>query len=174
MKRGLVHRSAALVMRHAARALPADWGRAMQAEHARIDNGWQALAWAVGCGKVAAMTRISNMALLYALLLALGVAAVIYFEWHTDEVTVVLALLLLVAAALGFFRPGAALATGIAVGLAVPLAHLATTLTGRFPPPYQTAPPSGTDALVMIALVIPALAAALVGAWVRRQVAPLG
>jgi hypothetical protein len=118
------------------------------------------------------MTRISPTAFLYALLLAGGVAALLFFEWHTDEVTVVLALLLLVAAALGFLRPGAAPATGIVIGLAIPLAHLASSFTGRFTPAYQSTPPSGGDALVMAALILPALAAAFLGAWLRRQVMP--
>jgi hypothetical protein len=161
------------MMHGAVRSLPggaADWGRAMKAEFARIDNGPAALVWAAGCGKVALMSRITPMLLLYAALLALGAAAVLYFEWHTDEVTVVLALLLLIAAGLGFLRPGAALATGIVIGAAVPLAHFASMMTGRFTPVYQSTPPSGTDAIVMVALLIPALAAAFLGAWVRRQV----
>lgn len=160
-------------MRGAARLLPSDaeeWGRAMEAEFARLETGPAALAWAAGCTRATLMTRITPMLLLYALLLLLGAAAILYFEWHTDEVTVVLALLLLVAAGLGFLRPGAALATGIVIGAAVPLAHLASTMTGRFIPVYQSTPPSGTDAIVMAALLIPALAAAFLGAWVRRQV----
>jgi hypothetical protein len=118
------------------------------------------------------MARIAPMLLLYAPLLVLGVAVVLFFEWHTDEVTVVFAVLLLVAAVLGFVRPGAALATGLVIGLAIPLAHLASAMSGRFAPAYQTAPPSSTDALVMAALVIPAAAAAYFGAWLRRQIKP--
>jgi hypothetical protein len=175
MRRSILHRAAGVLMRAAAHALPphaAHWGRAMEAEFSRLESGPAAIAWAAGCGKVALMARITPMLLVYALLLALAAAALLYFEWHTDEVTVVLALLLAVAAVLGFLRPGAALATGLVVGLAIPLAHLASTMTGRFIPVYQSTPPSGTDALVMAALVIPGLAAAFLGAWVRRQVMP--
>jgi len=108
---------------------------------------------------------------LYALLLFLGTVLVLYVEWHTDEVTVVLALLIVVAALLGYLRPGAALTTGVVTGLAIPLAHLMSTLSGRYQPAYQVQPPSLGDGLVMAALVLPALAAALAGAWARRGVA---
>jgi hypothetical protein len=118
------------------------------------------------------MARTAPGFVLYALLLVLGAAALLFFEWHTDEVMVVLAVLLLVAALLGLVRPGAPLATGLVIGLAIPLAHLASTMSGRFAPAYQTAAPSGADALVMAALVIPAVAAAYFGVWLRRQVRP--
>jgi hypothetical protein len=118
------------------------------------------------------MARIAPMLVLYVPLLVLGAAIVLFFEWHTDEVTVVLAVLLLVAALLGFVRPGAALATGLVIGLAIPLAHLASGMSGRFAPAYQTAPPSTADALVMTVLVVPAAAAAFLGAWLRRQIRP--
>lgn len=107
--------------------------------------------------------------LLHPLLLALGVAALLYVEWHTDEVTVVLALLLLVAAALGLLRPDRALATGVVIGLAIPLAHLMSMLSGRYQPAYEAAPPSLGDWLMMAALVLPALAAAYAGAWLRLR-----
>jgi hypothetical protein len=102
-------------------------------------------------------------------LLALAGAILLYVEWHTDEVMVVLALLVVLAAALGLARPGAALATGIVLGAAIPLAHLASTLSGLYPPAYQVAPPSSVDWAVMAALVLPALAAAYAGAWARRS-----
>jgi hypothetical protein len=105
---------------------------------------------------------------LHLALLAFAAAALLYVEWHTDEVMVVLALLLALAAALGRARPGAALATGIVLGAAIPLAHLASEASGRYPPGYQAAPPSPVDWAVMALLVVPALAAAYAGAWARR------
>lgn len=107
--------------------------------------------------------------LLHAAFIVAGMALVLFIEWHTDEVTVVLALLLLVAAALGFARPGAAIVSGVAIGVAVPLAYLVVTLSGRFQPLYLVAPPSLGDAVMMAVLVVPATAAALFGAWVRRR-----
>jgi hypothetical protein len=106
--------------------------------------------------------------ILYLAGLALALAILIYVEWHTDEVTLVLALLLLLAAALGFARPAAALATGLVLGLAILLAHGGSFLTGLYSPAYQGMPPSRADWLVMAALVLPALAAAYAGAWARR------
>lgn len=107
--------------------------------------------------------------LLHGALLALGAALILYVEWHTDEVTVVLALLLLVAAGLGAAKPKAALYSGIMIGLVLPLAYLVVTLSGRFQPLYQVAPPSLFDAAVLSILVLPATAAALLGAWARRR-----
>lgn len=103
--------------------------------------------------------------------LALGLAALVYAEWHTDEVIVVLALLLALSAALGFLRPTAALVTGLVLGLAILVAHAGSFLTGLYSPAYQGFPPSGTDWLAMAGLVLPALAAAYAGAWTRRAMA---
>lgn len=107
--------------------------------------------------------------LLHALLVVLGGAFVLYVEWHTDEVTVTLAVLLLVAAGLGAARPGAAVYSGIAIGLVLSLAYLVVTLSGRFQPLYLVAPPSLIDAAILSALVLPAVAAAMAGAWLRRR-----
>jgi lipopolysaccharide export LptBFGC system permease protein LptF len=108
-------------------------------------------------------------AAIHLLLMAAGAALILYVEWHTDEVTVVLALLLLVAAGLGAARPRGAIVSGIVIGLVIPVAYLVVTLSGRFQPLYQVAPPSLVDAAVMCALVFPATAAALAGAWARRR-----
>jgi hypothetical protein len=107
----------------------------------------------------------------YLAALALGLAVLIYAEWHTDEVTVILALLLALSAGLGFLRPARALGTGFALGLAILVAHAGSFLTGLYSPAYQGFPPSGTDWLVMACLVLPALAAAYAGAWARRAMA---
>ena len=100
--------------------------------------------------------------------LAIAAAGLLYLEWHTDEVLVVLGVLLVLAAALGLARPGAALAAGIVLGAAIPLAHLASEASGRYPPAYQVAPPSAVDWAVMAFLVVPALAAAYLAAWARN------
>lgn len=107
--------------------------------------------------------------LLHALLVAAAGALILYVEWHTDEVTVTLAVLLVVAAGLGAARPPAAVYSGIAVGLVLSLAYLVVTLSGRFQPLYLVAPPSLTDAAILAALVLPAVAAAMTGAWLRRR-----
>jgi hypothetical protein len=108
---------------------------------------------------------------LYLPLLLLGAAALLFLEWHCDEVTVVLAFLLGVAALLGFLAPRFGLLSGIVIGLAIPLAHLASEWSGHLRPAYMTAPPARGDWLMMTALILPALAAAFAGAWARRQVA---
>jgi len=106
--------------------------------------------------------------------LALALAVLIYVEWHTDEVTVVFALLLMLAAALGFARPPSRVTTGLVLGLAIAIAHAGSFLTGLYSPSYQGLPPSRTDWLVMVALVLPALAAAWFGARLRRPTADGG
>lgn len=108
------------------------------------------------------------MKALYPLLLALGAAATLYLEWHTDEATVVLAFLLIVAAALGFVLPRAALVTGLVIGLVIPLGHLGGSLGWYSVPAYQGTPPATADWLVMAILVLPAIAAAYAGGWVSR------
>lgn len=107
--------------------------------------------------------------LLHGLLVAAGGALILIVEWHTDEVTVTLVVLLLIAAGLGAARPGAAVYSGLAIGLVLPLAYLVVTLSGRFQPLYLVAPPSLTDAAILASLVLPATAAAMTGAWLRRR-----
>ncbi|MEA3014702.1 MAG: hypothetical protein QOD42_3247 [Sphingomonadales bacterium] len=109
--------------------------------------------------------------LLHALLVAAAGALILYLAWHVDEVTVTLAVLLLAAAGLGAARPAACVYSGIAIGLVLPLAYLVVTLSGRFQPLYQVAPPSLIDVAILSALVLPALAAAMTGAWLRRRLA---
>src|SRR4051794_12756564 len=108
---------------------------------------------------------------LYLLLLVLGAAALLYLEWHCDEVTVVLALLLAAAALLGFAAPRFAPLSGMAIGRAPPLPHPPSKGRANSPPPYRAAPPATGDWLMMAALILPALAAAYAGAWARRRVA---
>ena len=86
----------------------------------------------------------------------------------TDEVTVTLALLLLVAPALappGGERP----LFGDRDRVVLPLAYLVVTLSGRFQPLYPVARPSLNDVVILSALVVPAIAAAMTGAWLRRR-----
>ena len=108
-------------------------------------------------------------AAIHVLLMAVGAALILYAGWQTSEPAIVLPLLLLVAAGLGAARPGGAIVSGIVTGLVIPLGYLVVTLSGRFQPLYQVAPPSLVDAAVMSALVLPATAAALAGAWLRRR-----
>jgi hypothetical protein len=85
-------------------------------------------------------------------LLALGVAAALYVEWHTDEVTVVLAALLLSAILLGAARPDHAMIGGAALGFSIPIAHLMTEASGMLRPRYLLAPIGRTDWIAMLVL----------------------
>ena len=89
-------------------------------------------------------------------LLALGVVAAIYVEWHTDEVTVVLAVLLLSAVLLGAVRPDHGMIGGAALGFSILIAHVMTEGSGMLRPRYLHAPIATTDwiAMTVLGLVI--------------------
>jgi len=72
--------------------------------------------------------------------LAASVAAALYVEWHTDEVTVVLAVLLLCAALLGAAKPSLAPIAGAVIGFSILAAHAVTEATGTLRPHYEHAP----------------------------------
>ena len=94
------------------------------------------------------------------LLLALGVAASIYVEWQTDEVTVVLALLLVCAAALGALRPTSAPIGGAILGFSILAAHAVTEAAGTLRPHYLHTPISAGDwaAMAVLGLVVTTVA----------------
>jgi hypothetical protein len=89
-------------------------------------------------------------------LLALGVGGALYVEWHTDEVTVVLAVLLLSAILLGVATPDHATISGAALGFSILIAHLMTDASGMLRPRYLHAPIATTDwiAMAVLGLVI--------------------
>jgi hypothetical protein len=68
--------------------------------------------------------------------LAVCVAVPLYVEWHTDEVTVVLAVLVLFAAVLGAARPPLAPVAGALLGFSVLAAHAVTEAAGTLRPRY--------------------------------------
>ena len=98
--------------------------------------------------------------------LAASVAAALYVEWHTDEVTVVLAVLLLFAAVLGAAKPPLAPVAGAVVGFSVFVAHTVTEAAGMLRPRYMhTAVTAGDWAAMAIAGV-----AVTVVAWVAARI----
>jgi hypothetical protein len=160
------------IMRQATAARPASrnqWAEAMRAEFETIEDDRAALAWAIGCGRTAMSWKLRDQGG-YALALVVGMALLIYVEWHTDEVTVVLALLLLLAAGLGAMRPRRFWLAGALIGWAVPAAHLLSEAAGRWRPSYMTVPPSLGDVLTLLVLIVPGVLAAGIGALVSRIV----
>lgn len=88
-----------------------------------------------------------------------SVAAALYVEWHTDEVTVVLAVLLIFATALGAAKPALAPAAGAVLGFSVPAAHAPTEAAGMLRPHYLHSPIAAGDwaAMIFAGLVITAV-----------------
>lgn len=101
--------------------------------------------------------------------IAAGAAVVTWTEWRTDEVTVVLALLVAISFACGLAWPRRALLSGAVLGLAMPLAHVITEALGRFRPSYMFEAPSVSWAAQLLVLVVPALVAAGAGALLRQS-----
>ena len=80
-----------------------------------------------------------------------------------------LAVLLLTAGALGMARPRSAWFTGGLVGSTLALAHAIYQVLG-VPLPYPMSPPGLTGTLTLLLLLLPAWAAAYLGAATRRAV----
>ena len=95
--------------------------------------------------------------------LAVGLSTILFFEWHTDEPSFVLAVLVAVSLAAGFAAPRHFLPVGLCLGWAILIAHLLSTETGLMIPRYQTSAPTIADWIVMTGLAIPALLATFAG-----------
>jgi hypothetical protein len=107
--------------------------------------------------------------LIYGVLLVLAVTILLIVQWHGAGIAVLLVLLVLLAAPLGYGRPPAQLDTGFVLGLAMPVVRVGSYLTGLHGPAYHGSPPSRADWVTMAAFVVTAVAAACAGAWLRRR-----
>jgi hypothetical protein len=109
----------------------------------------------------------------YLLALGCAVLAVGTFEWRTDEDAVTLAVLVTASGALGAIRPRLFWVSALAVGSVVAILNLFTTLTG-LRPIYESAAEAKTHGaaygLSLALLIVPALAAAAIGAAVSTGV----
>ena len=109
------------------------------------------------------MERVQpNWAALTAVI-AVGLPILLFFEWHTDEVLVVLPVMLALSFAGGWITPRRFLAVGLAFGWAILAAHALSSATGLMAPSYQKQAPSAGDWTAMALLVLPALGAAFAG-----------
>jgi hypothetical protein len=98
------------------------------------------------------------------------VAAAVYVEWHTDEVTVVLATLVLGAAMLGAAKPSLAPVAGAALGFSILTAHVLTEALGRFRPHYMHEAPRPVDWAAMAAAGLAVTAVAWGAGTIRSKV----
>jgi hypothetical protein len=113
----------------------------------------------------------------YLATLVCAVLVVGVFEWRTDEDTVTLLVLLTASCGLGALRPKLFWLTAIAVGSVIAALNLLTAVTG-FRPIYETAAQTQAHSTAygvsLMVLVLPALAAAALGAFVRRSASETG
>jgi len=101
-------------------------------------------------------------------LIAAGLTVVLFFEWHTDEPTVVLPVLLLMSFVAGLAAPRRFVIVGLALGLGIFIAHALSTATGAMVPHYQKQPPATGDWMAMALLLFPATLAAFAGSRLAR------
>jgi hypothetical protein len=102
-------------------------------------------------------------------LLALSVAVALFFEWHTDEVTVVLAVMSVMAVVLGVVKPERGLIAGTTLGYSVLAAHALTEVAGTLRPRYLHSAIATGDWIAMAILGLWIVALAWFGGWLRTR-----
>lgn len=100
-------------------------------------------------------------------LVAISVAITLFFEWHTDEVTVVLAVMCLLAVIVGAGRPKLAPVSGAAIGFSIFVAHALSESTGAMRPHYMHSAPRVGDWIAMAIAGAFVTAVAWVGGRIR-------
>jgi hypothetical protein len=98
-----------------------------------------------------------------------AVAIALFFEWHTDEVTVVLAVMSLMAVGLGALKPERSLIAGAILGYSILSAHALTEGLGGMRPRYLHSAIATGDWTAMGLLGLWIIALARVGGWVRAR-----
>lgn len=102
-------------------------------------------------------------------LVAGAVALALFVEWHTDEVTVVLAVMSVMAVALGALRPERALVAGAILGFSIIAAHAVTEAMGTMRPSYMHSAVVTGDWIAMAVLGLWIIALAWFGGWLRTR-----
>ena len=102
-------------------------------------------------------------------LVAAAVALALFVEWHTDEVTVVLALMSVMAVGLGALRPDRPLIAGAILGYSIIIAHAVTEATGTIRPSYLHSTVATGDWIAMAVLGLWIIALAWFGRWLRTR-----
>lgn len=105
----------------------------------------------------------------YAILNLLAMALVVVVEWRTDQAPVVLGAMVILAAALGAWRPATFLIPTLCIGLVLPATYLIAAPLG-LKPAYSAAPVSAAAAISLGLLIFPTLGAAWCAAMFRRWV----
>jgi hypothetical protein len=82
-------------------------------------------------------------------LLAFSVAIALFGEWHTDEVTVMLAVMCVLAVAIGALKPSWSVPGGAILGFSIFVAHAVTEAVGVGRPHYMHVAPAVGDWIAM-------------------------
>jgi len=165
---------ATLLLRHAAgrlRRRRPEWADAMVSETAGLASVGDQLRWAAGCA-VASYRAPGGMAwAAYPLVLSLCVVVMTAYQWSADESLRTLLLVALLSVALGLFRPGCFLVSGVAVGLVVAGVNIFETISG-VRPAYEATAHSLSHDVRWAFLLAPALIAASIGGGVGKSLKP--
>ena len=145
-----------------------DWARAALAEGDALPSGSERTAWLRSTTwfllKEALMRRVFLLAATggaIALIVALDRSS------SDDAGQVTLGAILLASGALGAAAGRRAWAVGIVIGSVVAVTHI-VSLALRIPEPGVQLPPGWASTTSLFVLVIPAVAAAYAGAWIRN------
>lgn len=149
----------------------AEWAAAMLSEAEHVGDDLDAARWALGSAGAITMAKLKNAGL-YPLLVLAGLVFILFFEWHTDEDLVTLAMLLTIAGVLGLARPNRFIVSGVLLGLSLSFAHALTLLFPGLRPGYEAAPLSAGVTASLAVLIVPSLIAAAIGARVARHLRP--
>jgi hypothetical protein len=143
----------------------------MVAELDAVEDSGELMSWTLGALRTVLGLRTWRWSTaVWLCCVAVSVALLGFLDWSPSDFAnqATMLALLLTAGGLGFAVPGARLATGLILGSAVALLHLAYLLLGvRLP--YETAPSGVVGAISIFVLVLPATVAAVVGGTVRRR-----
>ncbi len=143
----------------------------MLAEASLCTSERDRLGWAWGCWVASLRASCSTAGLVYAASLPGGVGLMAAYEWSADESRATLAVLALIAAALGALRPGRALLSGVLVGLVVTGVTGFEAISG-IRPAYEAHAQTLLHSLRWLILLAPALSAAGFGGRLRRRLHP--
>ena len=143
-----------------------EWLHAMRAEadHANPD---EELEWALGLFTTGCQLAITRGTILFSAALALGIAGLVWWDWHTVETERVLAVLFATSCLLSIWHPRRSVLSGVLLGSCLLFAHATSELTGLARPFYCWKALSCADWLTILAVLPPALVAARLGAYAR-------
>ena len=153
------------------RATHPAWAQAMLAEAPLCTSERDRLAWAWGCWVASLRMSCSLAVLVYSAALLAGVGLMTAYEWRTDENPATVVVLALIATPLGALRPRRALLSGALVGLVV-TGVIGFEAVSGIRPAYEARAQTLLHSLHWMVLLVPALAAATLGARLRRRLLP--